>query len=156
MFREMRRQDRALSMAETQAILTSGTYGVLSLSGGEDDFAYGIPLSYVYLDGNLYFHCAPEGEKLARLQKNNKVSFCVVDKANPLPEKFSIEYSSAIVFGTAEIVSDEDRLKVLLAFVDKYSPDYPKEGAAYATSSQHKCLAIRLTCEHVTGKARKI
>lgn len=77
MFQAMRRQDRMLSQAETEEILVNGVYGVLSING-DNDYAYGIPLSYVYLGSSIYFHCALEGEKLTRIGCNNKVAFCVV------------------------------------------------------------------------------
>lgn len=154
MFREMRRQDRKLTQTETDAILQNGTYGVLSMIG-ENDYAYGVPLSYVYTENQLYFHCALEGQKLTCIRKANKVSFCVVGKAVALPDKFSMEYTSAIVFGAASEVYDMEKNTALMAFVEKYSSNYIAAGKAYADSAHHNTVVFKIDIEHITGKARK-
>ncbi len=41
MFTQMRRQDRELTPSETEALLVKGSYGVLSITGG-DEYAYGV------------------------------------------------------------------------------------------------------------------
>lgn len=157
MFKEMRRQDRMLSQEETVEILTNGVFGVLSLSGDSDnEYAYGVPLSYVFANNYIYLHCALEGHKLTRLRNNNKVSFCVVGKANPMPEKFGMQFSSAMVFGTAHEVSEEEKLGILLSFVDKYSADYKEKGRENAETAKQKTVGIRIDISHMTGKTRKM
>jgi Predicted flavin-nucleotide-binding protein len=156
MFQEIRRQDRMLSQEEAVEILKNGVYGFLSLNSRLDnEYAYGVPISYVFTNNCIYLHCAVEGEKLRRLRNNNKVSFCVVQTANPMPDKFSVEFSSAIVFGTATEVIDEEKFNLLLAFVDKYSVAYKEKGAQYAVNGQNKTIGIRIDIDCVTGKARK-
>jgi nitroimidazol reductase NimA-like FMN-containing flavoprotein (pyridoxamine 5'-phosphate oxidase superfamily) len=160
MFKVMRRKDRQLDATETEAteteaILAKGTYGVLSMNG-EDDYAYGVPLSYVYTGNNIYLHCAPEGHKITRIRKDNRVSFCVVREAIPLVDKFSMQYESTIVFGKAHEVDDEEKLKALILFVEKYSTDeYLEKGRAYAAESAHRTAVIRLDIEHISGKTRR-
>ena len=63
MFREMRRKRQALTQAQCQAILEQGSCGVLALSG-DGGYPYAVPLSYLYHQGKLYFHCAKSGHKL--------------------------------------------------------------------------------------------
>ena len=63
MFRPMRKESRALSVAEAEALLRRATSGVLSLHG-DDGYPYGVPVSHVYQDGHIWFHCAVEGHKL--------------------------------------------------------------------------------------------
>ncbi|KYZ75485.1 MFS transporter [Anaerosporomusa subterranea] len=154
MFKEMRRHDRGLTRSETDEILLNGVYGVLSING-EDDYAYGVPLSYVYTGGHIYFHCAQEGYKLNCTRKRNKVTFCVVGKANTLPDKFSMEYASAIVFGEVSEVHDQEKLAALMAFVEKYSSSYMEKGKEYADSVHHKTVVLKIDSKHITGKARK-
>ena len=62
MTRDMRRKRQALAPEACADILAQESHGVLALAG--DDFPYAVPLSYVYTDGALYFHCAREGMKL--------------------------------------------------------------------------------------------
>lgn len=79
MFREMRRSRQALPQEEVVAILDRGTHGVLALAGDEG-YPYALPISYVYADGKLYFHCARSGHKLDAISRCPKASFCVVDQ----------------------------------------------------------------------------
>lgn len=62
MTHDMRRKRQALAPEACADILAQESHGVLALAG--DDFPYAVPLSYVYADGALYFHCAREGLKL--------------------------------------------------------------------------------------------
>ena len=77
MFREMRRNRQILTQAECEAILAACTNGVLAVSG-DDGYPYAVPLSYVYRDNKIFFHCAKTGHKLDAIARNEKVSFCVV------------------------------------------------------------------------------
>ena len=69
MFREMRRNKQLLSEAETIEILETCTSGVLGVTG-DDDYPYTVPVSHVYKDGKLYFHCASEGHKIDGIKKS--------------------------------------------------------------------------------------
>ena len=62
MTHDMRRKRQALAPEACADILAQESHGVLALAG--DDFPYAVPLSYVYTDDALYFHCAREGMKL--------------------------------------------------------------------------------------------
>lgn len=150
----MRRKDRAIDRAEIDKILAEGIFGVLSMNGG-DGYPYGVPLNYVYTGESILLHSALEGEKLDRIRKDNRVSFCVVGKATPLPDKFSTAYSSAIVFGRANIIEGDEKLDILLALIDKYSAEYKEQGKEVAVKTLPKFLCIRIDVERVTGKARK-
>jgi uncharacterized protein len=61
----------------------------------------------VYEDGKIFFHCAKEGHKIDGIRRDEKVSFCVVDKDQIVPEKFTTFFRSVIVFGRARIVSED-------------------------------------------------
>jgi uncharacterized protein len=154
MFKQMRRQDRELNGAETEEVLMNGTYGVLSMNG-ENDYSYGIPLSYVYMGDKIYLHCAAEGHKLDRIRVDNKVSFCVVGEAIPMREVFAMKYTSAIVFGKAEEVNGDEKMRALIAFVEKYSAEYLEKGKQYAESAFQKTAVIKIAIDHITGKGRK-
>lgn len=157
MFQEMRRQDRQLSRPEAEAILAQGLYGVLSMNAG-DDYGYGVPFSYVYQDNKIYLHCALEGKKLTLMRRNNKVSFCVVLEAEPLPTKYSMKYKSALAFGKAiEIADNKEKLAALIALVEKYYTDreHIEKGKIKAAESLGKTLVIRIDVDHIAGKVRK-
>lgn len=105
MFREMRRKGQQLSAEECIEILNRGTSGVLALEG-DDGYPYAVPLSYVYEDGRLYFHCATSGHKLDAIRQNPKASFCVVDQDQVVPKEYTSYFKSVIAFGTMGILED--------------------------------------------------
>lgn len=154
MFKEMRRIDRKINNEEVIEILKNGEYGILSIVG-KDGYAYGVPLSYTYMDKNIYFHCAVEGYKLDSIKENNNVSFCVVGKTQPIPEKFSTTYESAIVFGKAIEVYEEEKYNALLSIIEKYSNEYMEQGKAYVKNAGDKTKVLKICIENITGKARR-
>jgi len=152
---EIRRKDRAISKEEAIQILKNGQYGILATMG-EDGYPYGVPLSYAYTnDGKIWFHGAKEGHKVNNLNFCSKVSFTVVGKTQVLPDKFSTNYESAVVFGQVQLCEGLDKMKGIMEIVAKYSPDYQSEGEAFAQKAMNAMHVYCLTVEAVTGKARK-
>ena len=152
MFREMRRHDKLKTQEETVQILTECTNGILSVIG-DDGYPYGVPVSYAYKDGKIYFHCASVGHKLDAIKAEPKVSFTVVGADNVAPEKFTTSYKSVICFGKASIAdNDEDKMAVLNIIREKYSGDFPEEGAAYIEKFWDKTTVVVIDVEHMTGK----
>lgn len=153
MFREIKRIEKQLSEQEVLEILNSCDYGFLAIGGS--GYAYGVPINYVYLDEKVYFHCASEGYKLDRIKENNKVSFTVVAKHEVLSDKFTTAYQSVIIFGKTEQAFNEEKLSALTAFIEKFSPDYIKEGKKYIEKAAEKTTVYSITIDHVTGKGTK-
>ena len=121
MFREMRRKRQLLPHEESIAILEKMTNGTLALHGDEG-YPYAVPISYVYADGKIYFHCAMKGHKVDAIMRNEKVSFCVVEQDNIKPAEFTTYFRSVIVFGRAGILTDETEKRAALNLLaDKYS-----------------------------------
>ena len=154
MFRPMRRFKQQLSHEECERILADSTSGVLALSG-DDGYPYAVPLSHVYQDGKLYFHCAKEGQKIDAICRNDKVSFCVIAQDEVIPSKRTTAYISVIAFGRAVIVDDEPNLRRIASLIgEKFSADYPeacqKETDQMIAADRMYCLEI--TVEHLTGK----
>ena len=153
MFRNMRRFKQELSSKDTVKILENGSHGVLAvLSDG--GYPYAVPLSYVYADGKLYFHCAVQGHKLDALQRNSKASFCVVTRDLVVPERITSIYESAIAFGHAKLVQDDaEKRSVLRCLAQKYSSVYAEKNEAEIESSWDRVCVVVLEIEHLTGKA---
>jgi len=152
--KQMRRQDRALSAEETTALLDMGEYGVLS-TVDQVGQPYGVPLSYVYKNDAIYFHSALTGHKLDNIEDNVKVSFCVVGKTHVLQEKFSTEYESAILFGTASEVVGAEKRNALIWLLEKYCPDFMTEGRVYLNKAEETTQVIKIQVARVSGKARR-
>lgn len=80
----VRRKDREISSREAVALLDCAEYGILS-TADRDGQPYGVPMSYAYQNGCIFFHCALAGHKLDNLAANPNVSFCVVGKRRFCP-----------------------------------------------------------------------
>ncbi len=149
----MRREDRALTSEAALALLEMGEYGILS-TVGEKGQPYGVPVSYAIMDDQIIFHSAMEGHKIENFTSCDRVSFCVVGKTKVLPEAFSTNYESTIVFGVVRELFDGEKLKGLKALVAKYSPGLEHKGNNYIQSSMGRTAVFGITMEQVTGKAR--
>lgn len=153
MFREMRlKENNQLTHEQALEILENGVYGVLALDG-DNGYAYASPVNYVYNDGRIYFHGAPEGQKVDAIRRNKKVSFCVVEKAEIVPQAFNCLYRSAIAFGKARIVEDKDeKQQIMEMIIDRYSKGFEKSGKKYIRESWDEVMAFVIDTEHITGK----
>lgn len=152
MFREMRRIGNALPKEEAIAMLQKATNGVLSVIGDEG-YPYGVPVSFVYRDNQIIFHCATEGHKLDAIEKNPKVSFCVVEQDLIVPQEFNTLYRSAIAFGRARILTGEEKRVYIEAIAKRYAPDYDDEAKAYIKSDWTGFNVVVIDVDHLTGKA---
>ena len=149
--RAMRRKDKQISREEAQALLETGEYGILSTADSSGQ-PYGIPLNYVYANDAIYFHCAMSGHKLDNIADNSRVSFCVVGDTTVRPADFSTDFISTIVFGTASVTGGEERHNALVALVEKYSPDYIKEGEPYIRKHDKATNVIKIEIHEISGK----
>ena len=156
MFREMRRKGQQLSERECAEILEKSSSGVLAVSG-DDGYPYAVPLSYVFSDGKIYFHCAKQGHKLDGIKKNSKVSFCVISQDNVIQSEFRTMYRSVIVFGRARILEHESEIfNSIMTLSKKYSPDIAEEEHLAEIERFKKALCmVEITPEHITGKKSK-
>jgi uncharacterized protein len=77
---------------------------------------YVVPVGFAYAEGKVFFHTCSKGLKMESLRKNTNVCF-EVDEA--LCD--ATMSKSVIIFGTAEIIEDEQRMiPYLQKLIDKY------------------------------------
>lgn len=153
MMYEMRRKNQLLSTEETIEILERGTSGILAVQDGEG-YPYAVPLSYVYSDSKIYFHSAKSGHKIDAIRNWEKASFCVVDRDQIVPEKFTTYFRSAIAFGRICILEDEkEKRAALMKLAMKYSHTMGEEGCKAEIEKSFQAVAmIELDIRHMTGK----
>ena len=124
----------------------------------ENGLPYGIPVNYVW-DGkdSLYIHCAPEGKKLRAIAAHPEVSFSIVGRVHLLPSKFTTEYESIVLKGTARVgLSPEERMQALVLLVEKLSPNYVEVGKKYAEKTFYRTEIIRQEVTEFSGKTKKM
>lgn len=153
MFREMRRKNQELSRKEADQILRQGTSGVLAVLG-DGGYPYAVPISYVYAEGKLYFHCAKAGHKLDALRREPKASFCVIGQDQVAPEEYTTYYRSVIAFGRVrELEEAEEMRRAIDLLAQKYAPQDSEENRQKAIDREWEPLCmLEMTLEYVTGK----
>lgn len=155
MFRELRRREKAMPREEAEELLKNGSYGVLSTCG-DDGYAYGVPLNFVYDGRSIYFHCATEGHKLDNLRRNPKISFCVVGEQQVIPQKLTTHFESVVVFGTAKEVSGGEKGEALRLLVEKYAPASAAPGRKGCSDAETAGTdVVKISVEHLCGKASR-
>jgi len=155
MFREMRRKNQLLSKEETIQILSSCTSGVLGVQG-DDGYPYTVPVSYVLKDDKIFIHSAIEGHKIDSIKRCDKVSFCVIEKDDVVQDAFTTHSRSASIFGRVRILTDEaEKRHAIECLVEKYTPEYIKEGQQAIERAWNRFCLIEIRIEHMTGKAAK-
>ena len=83
--------------------------------------------------------------------KSDKVSFCVIDKDEVVPDKVTNYFRSVVAFGRVKIIEDEDlRKEAALAIGRKFSPeDAVQEDMR---RSYANVVMYEISIEHLTGK----
>ena len=120
---------------------------------GDEGYPYTVPMNYVYADGKIYMHSALSGHKIDALRANDKVSFCVIDADDVVPQDYSTNFRSVIAFGRVRILEDEsERLAATRLLGDKYNPNQPEALEAEIAHAFKRMHMIELEIEHLTGK----
>lgn len=149
----MRRFKQELPYDECLHILQKNHSGTLALCDKES-YPYALPLSYVYDENCIYFHSAKEGHKIDILQKNPKVSFCIIDQDVIQPLEYTTYFKSAIVFGNIEILEDnESKIEPLKKLGSKYAPNNTEEALEKEIQTGINNLVIlKMNIVKITGK----
>ena len=148
----MRRKRQQLSEEDSIEILRKATAGTLALLG-DNGYPYAVPISYVYADGKLFFHSALSGHKVDAIRNCDKASFCVIDKDDVQPAKYTTFFRSVIAFGRIHIIEDEqEKLETARLLGDRYNPNQEEALQKELEHGFARILMIRFDIEHLTGK----
>ena len=127
-----RKQSEVIDPKEIARILNHALIGRMATTGA-DGYPYVTPVNYVYFKGNIYFHCAPKGEKLDNLAADPRVCFEVdiplsywdvaFDPGRPICHLHQF-YHCVIIRGTASVVEDSSlKIDALNALIRKHEPN---------------------------------
>ena len=148
----MRRKRQQLSEDESVEILRKATSGTLALLG-DNGYPYAVPISYVYADGKLYFHSALSGHKVDAIRGCDKASFCVIEKDEVHPEKYTTFFRSVIAFGRIHIIENEqEKWQTARMLGNRYNPNQEEALQKEMADGLNRMLMIRFDIEHLTGK----
>jgi nitroimidazol reductase NimA-like FMN-containing flavoprotein (pyridoxamine 5'-phosphate oxidase superfamily) len=129
------RKDRAKDDAWIRAYLRRVPFGMLATEYAGQPFIK--PTSFVYdeAENAIYIHGALQGRMRTNLEANPRVSFCIAEMGRLLPAdtamEVGVEYSSVVVFGRAEVLTDADQARHgLQLLLDRFFP-HLKPGIDY-------------------------
>ncbi|WP_219834231.1 pyridoxamine 5'-phosphate oxidase family protein [Paenibacillus sp. R14(2021)] len=124
----MRNEKRNCTDAvKIQHFLEQARVGFFGLSS--EDVPYVIPLNFVWLKDNIYFHGAEKGRKVTYIEHNPRACFTVSENygtiTSPIPAKTDTAYRSVIIEGTLLRVNDLDEAtEAMEIMLNKYVPGY--------------------------------
>lgn len=103
-----------MSHSEIEQFLTCARIGRLGTC--MEDGPYVVPVGYAYAEGKIFFHTCNTGLKIKGIKRSPNICF-EVDEALSDTSMFK----SVIVFGTAEIIDDKEKMiPYLQKLIDKY------------------------------------
>ncbi len=131
-------------------ILYNAEYGTLAIC--DNNRPYSLPINFVSIDEDLYFHGSKKGKKINILKHNQYASFSVVEAYSMIQSYFSSNdnlacpatqfFKSVIIDGKIEFVENYDeKVKALSALMEKLQ----KEGKYEPLSEKIYQKAINAT-----------
>ena len=151
---KMRRADKEITDPdELHRILDEAP--VLHLGVIDDGRPYVVPLNFAREGEALWLHCAAEGRKLRCLRSEPYVCVEVeklirITKGESACGAWTSHYESAIGFGTATVVTDdENRTQGLRAIMAKYSG---RRDWQFKPETLARTVVVRVDLESLTGK----
>jgi len=148
-----------------QNILDDAEYGTLALCANNKP--YSVPINFVEVEGEIYFHGAKKGKKMSLIEDNAQASFSVVESFSLLPSYFSTDkgnacpathlYKSVIIDGTIKFVDDYDEkaqaLEALMQKLQKEGKYIPLNHEMYKKAINATAL-YKLVPEEISGKCK--
>lgn len=151
----MRRKDREMSKDFALQVADKCEYAVLSMTDAHNA-PYCVPISIVRVQQSVYFHCAQEGEKIACLRANPQVCLACVGDTHRMSDKFTTEYESAILRGTASEVTDtQEKITALKHLCERHTPSNMMHFDSEVARSLDRTAVWKIEMESITGKRKK-
>lgn len=152
----MRRKDRQIKdVAEMNKIINASR--VCWVAMARKNNPYIVPMNFGFKDQCIYLHSVGEGLKIDILKEFPRVCIAFGQNIELLPASIVCEsdmkYQSVLVFGEAEIITDEDKKKEALnVIVKQYYKNKTKDEVKYSNKSFKEVVIIKIQIEKMTGK----
>lgn len=128
----------------------------------ENGFPQIIPMNFVFLDGAIYMHSYPKGEKIDNILRDDKVGFEVDRELEFLPSYFEHPtnasladtlYISVVIKGRGVIVEDDNEKTIALnGLMQKYQPEGGYEPITPNDLVLDEVAIIKVVPESIKGK----
>ena len=157
-----RKHSEVTDPRDIERVLSTATIGRMA-SHGADGYPYITPVNFVYLNRNIYFHCAPAGEKLDNIAKDPHVCFQVdiplayLDAAyDPARGACKLHqlFHCVIIRGEASVVPHgELKTEVLNALVAKHEPGVALQPVTEDLPAYRACAVVEIRPKTITAKS---
>lgn len=160
---QTRRSDRAVNdEVWMRTLLQRAPIGILATVHDGQPFLNSNLFVYDEVEHAIYTHTARSGRTRANIEIDERVCFTVYEMGRLLPAdtalKFSVEYASAVIFGTATSISDETQaIDALHLLVQKYAP-HLQRGQDYRgviPEELTRTSVYRIAIEEWSGKKKE-
>ena len=157
-----RKHSEVTDPKEIEHILSLTNIGRLATIG-LDGYPYITPVNFVSMGGNIYFHCAPKGEKLDNLARDPRVCFEIdvplayidigLDPDRPICHLHQF-YHCVIIRGKATIVRDGQlKVSALNALIAKHEKTEDFKKVTEEMSGYKACEVIEVKPDSVSAKS---
>ena len=146
----MRKKSRAMDSQWALEVMHKAPYITVSFTD-VNGLPYGLPLSLASEDDvHWYFHGALEGKKLEAIEAHPEVCLSAVTRCTPTvgPKdgSFTLQFKSAVAFGTAAIITDEtEKTKVLELICQRFLPQHMNAFNESIARSLGRTAVVRIT-----------
>ncbi len=153
---QYRMKTHSLSEERLNDLLSRAQTGCLATLNA-DGTPYNTPVHFVYINGSIYVHGLPKGQKIDNILHDRKVGFTVYDMqellfdASGKPCDTNTKYESIIATGSAALVKDIGEKKMVLQkIVEKYTPNLTN--VPLPENMVRGTAVIRISVVELTGK----
>ena len=147
-----------------EKIIDAVEYGTMALCD-INGRPYALPINYVRIGKDLYFHGSKKGRKIEALESNKQVSFSIVETLSFVPSYFSTKedlacpatqfYRSVSIDGHIEFVDDyNEKVLALSKLMEKLQPEgkYQSMSKAVYQKAIDATRIFKLIPNEITGK----
>ena len=136
---------RLFEQVEWVSVATTGTDG-----------QYVVPMTPIIVGPTIYLNCASEGKRLYNLHHDKRVCIACVGSSVVDKHQFSMEYESAIAFGSIEFVDSREEKKIVLDALSRRFTDHcAKETSEHIERLADSTVVLKVALTSITGKIRK-
>lgn len=151
----MRRKDREMPKEFALEVVDKCIYATLA-TVNEDNSPYCMPITIVRKEEYIYFHCAKEGHKIENMKNNSSVCISCVGNTHVPQGLFTTEFESAVVFGSAqEIENDDEKIAALRILCERHTPGNMDKFDEYSQKSLFRTAVWKVKINEITGKRKK-
>lgn len=151
----MRRADREMDKDFALMVVDKCEYATLAMVD-TDGTPYCVPITIARDENTVYFHSAKEGQKIAALKNDPNVCMSCVGDTLLAKDKFTTEFESAILRGTAEEVTDDaEKIQGLRLICERHTPTNMHEFDIAIEKSLFRTAVWKIDIADITGKRKK-